>query len=258
MAKFKKYILIFITAVISIFILLVFILINFPYDSFVNKFRAYLKNEYSVELIVDGIRYRFPLKLELSNVDLYKENNVFKFNIESILLKFSPFSFPKGKTFQAECNGINLNSSYIDLSKSELSLKLKIRLLKLLKSDYSKTLESINVDISKTKIEKVVYSGFEFKSFNIDKVDFFICDSGESFNIERGIILSDIFTANATGKMTYSNDLNLSIKLKLSNEFYRRYTDLKELIDNISDNGTITIKISGNIEKPKFKIERAK
>jgi len=250
----KKFALIFISSIISIFILLVFILINFPYDSLLKRFNSYLKSEYSLELKTHEIKYRFPLKFTLEDVNISRRDNSLKCKIDNAGLKLTPLSFSKGENFNLECNTINVNSSYVDLSRSKLLLQSNLNFLKLLNNDYNKAFHSLKIFIANTEVDKFSYSGLEFKSFNIGKFDLSVGNSGNAFDIERGIINSDLFSANVSGKITYLNALEVSLGIKLSNEFYKRYADLKDMIDNVADNGTIKIDISGNIKRPRFNI----
>ena len=133
-------------------------------------------------------------------------------------------------------------------------MRIELNFLNLLYSDYDKVFDSLKIFIANTEIDKFSYSGLEFKSFNIGKLNLSIENSGNAFNIKRGIITSDLFSANMSGKITYLNALELSLGIKLNNEFYKRYADLKDMIDNVADNGTIKIDISGNIKEPRFNI----
>ena len=97
MGKLKKVSIIIAVVVVSVLLLTVFILFNFPYGSVVKRMDNYLLNNYSVRLSVLDVRYRFPLKFLLDDVNLISTDGSLEVDVDYVTVYLKLLNFSKIK-----------------------------------------------------------------------------------------------------------------------------------------------------------------
>jgi len=252
MSNLRKISIIIAASIVSILLLIVFILFNFPYNSVIKRIDFYLSNNYSTSLTVQNIRYRFPVKFLLEDMRLVQDEGPFAVHIERVLVKLQFFNFSKIKIAEIAGTGVDVNTDPVELSIAKISVLSGFRLSYLIREGNPDAVDFINLRTGGLKIDRLFLSGFEFSSFKIPLVDFSLINTNGEFIVEKGLIKSDLFNSEVSGGFNFEL-IDGKIVLTLSNEFYKQYSHLKNIVDSISDNGVLTVTIKGSMKKPAVK-----
>lgn len=258
MGKLKRIGLIIFVSFVSLYILFIFILINFPYKSLVKRFDFYLEQNYSVKFSIEEVHYRFPFKFLLKDVKLTGSKSPFSVEIGEIGIRINPLTSQRSDTLALKGEHLKLKSDYLQISKGNLTILSRLRIGKLLGDGLEKAIILFSLFLDDVEVDKFIYSGLEFSSFQVSKANITIRNTEQKFVIQRGLFTSDLLTAEATGGFDL-NSVDISSSLKLSREFYKKYIHLKGIIDSVSDgNDNVRIRIKGDILKPEIILESKK
>ncbi len=253
MRKFQKIIIIIIISILSVYLLFVFILFNFPYQSLVNRLDNYLQTHYEASLTVDNVIYRYPLKLQFENLRIVHENNFFIISAQSLFIRYRIFSFSRMKSFEMSGNGIDVKSDFFTMSEASLNLMSRIRLLRLVRGIDGDNIDSVRLIVGGANVERVLFSGFEFNALRLKQIQFFLKGSGEEFAIERGILSVDVLTSEITGTIGF-DAMDITVNAQLTDDFFRKYGNLRSIVNSVFDDGKLQIKLEGSIGNPRFRI----
>jgi hypothetical protein len=157
------------------------------------------------------------------------------------------------KSFEMSGNGIDVESDFFTMSEASLNLISKIRLLRLVRGIEGDNIESVQLIMGGADVERVLFSGFEFNSLRLKQIQFFLKGSGEGFAIERGILSADVLTSEITGTIGFTA-LNITVNVALTDDFFRKYGNLRSIVNSVFDDGKLQIKLEGSIGNPRFRI----
>lgn len=249
MSKLKKISLIIIVSIISLVLLIVFVLINFPYNSIIKRIDFYLARKYSSNLAVLNIRYRFPTKLFMDDVRFSREDGVLEVRIDRVIINLKLLNFSRAKRVEILGTGLDIKSEYLELSKGKFTLVSGLLLPYIRGEMRPEALRFLRLRTEALRIERIYVSGFEFTSIKVPIIDIALKNEGEKFVVERGTVKSDLFSSEISGGFNFEM-IDGKISLTPSNEFYRKYSNLKSIIDSVSHSGVLTVTIKGSIQRP--------
>jgi hypothetical protein len=213
----------------------------------------YLQTHYGASLTVDNVIYRYPLKLQFENFRIVLENNFFVITAQSLFLRYRILSFSKMKAFEMSGNGIDVKSDFFSMSEASLNLMSRIRLFRLMRGIEDSNIDSVQLIVGGADVERVMFSGFEFNSLRLKQIQFFLKGSGEGFAIERGILSADVLTSEISGTIGFTQ-LDITVNVALTDDFFRKYSNLRSIVNSVFDDGRLQIKLEGSIGNPRFRI----
>jgi len=253
MEKVKKIGLIAVISLFSVFLLVVFVMVNFPYEAVIRRIDNTLARRQGASLTTADARYRFPFTLLLDDIRYRKDDGTLDIQIDRLAILLRLLSFSRAKTLQIDGSGLDVKSDSIDLSKVHFTLSSSL-LLPLLREEFRPdAIRSLSFRTEGMRIDRVFISGFEFTSFKVPVVDIVLRNEENDFLIERGLIKSNLFSSEMSGSFGLEK-VDGKIILSLTGEFYRQYSNLKTLVDSITDNGKLTLTIRGSTNRPDVKI----
>jgi len=253
MKKLKKILIIIVITIASIYLLAIFILFNFPFDSLVSRMDHYLQKEYDTSLEVENIKYRLPLKLYLEGVKLVRGKEFFFITLDTLSIRLRLFNFLKYKTIEIIGNGMGVRSEFFEASNAFINLLSEMNISQLLRRRWENSIKSVHFMVRGVDIERVFISGFEFASLKLKQIQISLKEENGEFRVERGMLNADIATSEITGKLGFES-MDLMVTVRLTDGFYNRYNDLRGIVDSVFENGTMKISIKGKTEKPQVKI----
>jgi hypothetical protein len=246
----KKILVTVIIVLFSVFLLCIFVLYNFPYDSVISRIDTNLRSNYSVDLSVSNVRYRFPFKLIFEDVRLVGEGIPTSISMRVVTIR------PRliGKNVVVTGQGLRMNSEEFEVKGASFSIASRLRLMKLRKEVSLASVESLDIRIDNARMERVHLSGFEFSSFTIATALLSLKKRGEQLGIEQGFCKSDLFSSEISG-FYGSREMDITVTLRLTDRFFERYANLTGLVESLTDNETIRFSIKGDTQRPTLKIE---
>ncbi len=255
MSKLKKINLIVVISIVSVILLFIFVLYNFPYEAVIKRADLYLTEHYSTSLKVQNVRYRYPLKLLLENVRLTREDGSLTVHIDNLLIRLRILNFSKSKSAEMSGRGIYLKSAFMDMSDAEVSIVAGFDLSQLRKEQNANAVDYFDLKMEGAAVDRVFLTGFEFSEFKIPVADVYIVNRDNNFVFERGSVKSDLFTSEISGELNLQS-INSMLTIKFTNTFYQQYANLKPIVDSFADNGVIEFVIRGSLQKPQISIIR--
>jgi type II secretion system protein N len=261
MEKVKKIGFIALSGIVSIVLLFFFTLHNFPYGAVVKRLDAGLAREYGANLSVGRVKHRYPLKVTLTDFQVEKRDGTFSLEASDLDVRLRLLSFSPRKKLELSGRGIRVKTGYLHTSKSSFQLLSKLRLSALRKKDETGTSESpgalpidyLSLSAQGTEVEKMYLSGFEFSSFKVPVVELMLQNENGFLNVKRGSIKSDLFGSEIAGRLNLSG-VDIAVAVKMSAEFFRRYSDLTGIFNQIGKDGSLKISIQGSTERPIVRI----
>jgi hypothetical protein len=157
--------------------------------------------------------------------------------------------------------GVQVKSGYVVSSKSRVSLLSTVRLparrtkrsQKPVPGPAPLPLDYLSLTVQGTEVEQVSIAGFEFTSFKVPVIELVLQNADRNLEVKRGNVKSDLFTSEISGAMD-AEIVDLSIVIRMSAEFFKRYATLSGFFDQIGKDGTIRMRIQGNTRSPVVKI----
>jgi len=248
-------------SVLSAALLLFFVLLNFPYGAAVKRLDLFLAKEHGTNLSVGRIRYRYPFHLVLGDLRLSRKDGSFSVKVDDLNVRVHLLSFRGSKKVEIGGGGVQVKSGYVVSSKSRVSLLSRVRLptrrakraQKPVPGPASLPLDYLSLTVQGTEIERVSIAGFEFTSFKVPVIELVLQNVDRSLEVKRGNVKSDLFTSEISGAMD-AEIVDLSIVIRMSAEFFKRYAALSGFFDQIGKDGTIRMRIQGKTRSPAVKI----
>jgi len=251
MSKIKKIGIICAAVIVSIVLLFFFILYNFPYGAVMKRLDLYLSRNYSMDISVMKIRYRFPMSFVLEEVMITDEDELMALSIDHSVLYVKKFLFSKVKTVGLSCTGIRFQNRNVDISRALVTAECGVRLKDLRREFDPQALVWFDLKTEAVLVERLFLAGFEFTSFKITVADLSLTNAGEQYSVERGVIKSELFSSEITGDFGLQ-EVDGTITLTLHNEFFRKYAQLKGVVDSVARDGVLTITLKGSIRNPRI------
>jgi hypothetical protein len=255
MVNVKKISAIVAISIASLILLFIFVLYNFPYESFVKRLDVYLTNGYGTNFTVDTVKFRVPFKLVLSDIRLSKEDGSFTFSLDSVVLRFRLFNVRKRRSVQIFGNGTVARSEALEFTKARITVVSGLSYSRLMKGLIEDAIDYVSIVVEGTEVNKLLVAGFEFSSFKIPRVDILLRKQDDFFVFERGNISSNMFVSELSGKLNLTT-VDGSIVLNLQNEFFQRNMHLKGIVDSVAQDGTLNLLVKGSLSKPSIKLSR--
>jgi len=256
MGKLKKIGLIALISLMSLFFLTVFVLINFPYDSIIERIDHNIARKQGAHLTVHEVRYRFPLRFFLDEIRISRDDGSFDIQIDRMIMRLRLLAFSRWKTIQIEGFGLEVKSDIVELSKGRFMLVSRL-LLPLRETEFRpEMLRALSLKSEGLNIDRVFISGFEFTSLKVPLVDISLIHEEENgFVVERGLIRSNFFQSEISGRFDFQQ-IDGQVTLSLTAEFFRTYSNLKAFVDSVADNGVLTLTVRGSTLRPVVQLTR--
>jgi len=263
---------------------MIFFLIKFPFDIFVDNFLSSIEKEYNLEISVRESGYSFPIGIQMTQINVQdNKDNFINYNIDNIKIKyplFSLFFLKKEFAFEADAfdgtiygliasdtdaiylnintsNEIDLQKTLPEITKNGLSLTglTKINIEGIISGNGIKTFSgSGKVEISSGQIRNVS------PLLEIIPVEKAILEfeSSRGRNAIKNIkIEGDGVIIKGQGTIKIGKTFNdTTLKLKLFGE-YEPSTKTGKTISLLGIKGkkNVPIEFSGPLSKPTLKIE---
>jgi hypothetical protein len=246
----KKILITVFIVLLSLFLLCIFVLYNFPYDSVISRIDTSFRNAYSIDLSVSNVRYRFPFKLIFEDVRLIGEGIPTTISMRVITLRPGLI----GENVVVTGQGLRMNSEEIEIKGGSFTISSKLKLMKLRSEISPDSIESLNIKIDNAKMERIHLAGFEFSSFTIAMALLSLNKNDEQLRVEQGFVKSELFTSEISG-FYGSRDMDILVTLRLTDRFYEIYPNLTGLVESITEDETIRFSIKGETQRPILNIE---
>jgi hypothetical protein len=253
MTRIRKTFIIVLAALAALYLLMVFILLNFPYHTLVSRVDGYLRSQYNTGFTAEEIAYRYPFTLRLKNVRVVHENSSSVLGVDNLSLKYRMLSFAKFKTFELSGNGISFQNQFAGVSEASVSLIVKLRLLRLMRGTEGNHISSVQFVAGGADVNRVLISGFEFSDIRLKGVQLFINSNGDDFSIERGVFSADILRADFSGDIGFDS-VDITIQTSLTEEFYVKYQSLRSAVETVFRDGSLNMKLEGDIKNPRLRM----
>jgi hypothetical protein len=254
MNKVVKTLLIVITVIVSLQLLCVFVLYNFPYDALVNRIDTELRS-FGITFSAGDVRYGFPLRFILHDLEVAQKKENVNVTAEDVGVRLRLFSFTKHKTLEIRGTGITVKSSHIDGSGGYFQIAAQFNPIGMLRSNPLHQFEAIIVQVGGMDVARVFFSGFELSDLKLKQVFIELGKAENGFAVKRGFLKSDVVESELTGKLD-EKSLDVTASVSLTKAFYDRFKDLKGLVDSFFKNGKLRMHILGTWESPRVEFNK--
>ena len=255
MTKLKKAVIAVIASLVGLYLLLIFIMLNLPYQVFISRADHVLRSQYGVTLAVGQVSYRYPFRLYMREVRIMQEDDGFVMDFDDLLLRIRFISFAGQKSLEIRGNGLAFQSQWIDITGASVNLAAKIHMLPLIRGVEGNHVSSVQLVTGGADVERVLISGFELSDLRLKQVQLFLSGDNEGFTVERGVLSADVVKSELEGRLGFQN-LDMVLSVVLTDEFYRRFADLRTVIDSFFRDGTLKMNIQGSMANPRASLIR--
>ena len=246
----KKIVIIAVIVIASIGLLGVFILYNFPYDTLTEKAAGVLRAQTGVSLSVGDTRYRFPLKVRLTDVRITGENPALTIEIREAILRFGLF----GENLKLSGSGYLIAGDSVEVKGSDFNFEAEAPLLHLREGSVLSAVEAASLVVHRARVERLFITGFEFSSFVVSEVLMSAEKKEGSLVFRQGAVKSELFTVSITGSIS-DNRVDVRTTITPTEKFFRNYSNLGGMLASFSDDGTLRFAIQGDIRRPSVVLE---
>jgi hypothetical protein len=253
MEKLKRILLIIFGSLAGLYLLLIFILINFPYQALIGRLDQNLRSHSGVGISVERAAYRYPLKLDLRAVQVVQERRHLVVGIEDLSVRMRFFTPTRFKAIEMRGTGIEIRSEWIELSRGSASFEAKLKPLPLIRGKEGNHIHSVQFIAGGADVQQVRVSGFEFPDLRLRQVQIFLRGQEAGFTVERGLLTADVVRTELEGSLGL-RDLDLLIRVALTDEFYRKFGNLRQVVDAVFRNGSLQVRLEGTPQNPRFRI----
>jgi hypothetical protein len=253
MAKLKRILLIIFGSLAGLYLFIIFILISFPYEALIERLDQTLRTTHGLGISVERVAYRYPMKLNLQAVQVVQEGRLLVVSIDDLSVRFGLFTPAKFKSVEMRGTGIEIRSEWIELSKGSASLEAKLRPLPLIRGKEGNHIQSVQFIAGSADVQRVRVSGFEFPDLRLRQVQIFLRGQGEGFTVERGLLAADVMRAELEGSLGLRS-LDLLVRVALTDDFYRKFGNLRQIVDAVFRNGSLQVRLAGTLQDPQFRI----
>jgi len=255
MTELKKILIAVLGTLAGLYLLSVFILFNLPYHALISRLDQTLQSQYGTSLTVGQVLYRYPFRMHMSDVRVVHERETFVMSLDDLYLRLKLVSFSNQKSFELSGSGIGFRSQWVDISGASFNLIARIRLFPLLRGMEGNHVTSLQFVTGGADVDRVLISGFELNGLRLKQVQLFLDGDDEGFSVERGILSADVVKSELEGRIGFQN-LDLVLRVILTEDFYRKYSDLRSIVDSFFRDGTLQIKLQGSIDRPRASVIR--
>ena len=246
----KKIVLTVAIVLVSILLLCVFVLYNFPYESLAERVDGVLRDRTGVSFSVGETRYIFPLKLRLADVRVRKDDPPFHVEIGEVLLRLRL----RKENVEVSGSGFQVKSSNADVRGSYFRLSSGVRLFRLREGFNPSHIDSATFRTDRARVERAIVSGFEFSSFVVSEVFLSLKREEQNLTFEQGFIKSELFTSQITG--TFSSEaVDIDVVVKPTEKFLRNYSNLRGMLASFFEDEILRLSITGDSRRPAVSIE---
>ncbi len=253
MNKVVKTVLIIVTVIVSFYLLCIFILYNFPYNTLVNRIDTELRKRYGISFGTGEVRYGYPFRIILRDIEITQRKEHFTIAADDVTIRMRLLNFRKYKTIEIHGAGIAVRNNFIDASGGFVQLNSSVNLKGLVRSRAVDNVQTILLRAGGMDIKRVTFSGFEFSDLKLQQV-LVELEAGENeFSVRRGLLKADVVQSELTGKLDERGP-DVIVSVSLTGAFYDRFGDLKGLVDSFFKNGKLRIQIQGGWKSPRVKI----
>jgi hypothetical protein len=253
MDKLKKILLIVFGALAGLYLFFIFLLISFPYEALIERIDQNLRTHNGVGISVERVAYRYPLKLDLQAVQVVQEGRLLVVGIEDLSVRVGLLTPAKFKPVEMRGTGIEIRSEWIELVKGSASFEAKLRPLPLIRGKEGNHIQSLQFVAGGADVKRVLVSGFEFPDLRLRQVQVLLRGQGEGFAVERGLLTADVMRAELEGSLGLRG-LDLLIRVALTDDFYRKFGNLRQIVDAVFRNGSLQIRLEGTTQNPRVRI----
>ncbi len=249
MSRIIKVISIVVICITSLYLLWVFTLLNFPYQSAILRLGNLLRERYDMSLLVGTITYRYPLKLYLEDVRVLYGKGSLMLKFDDVFLRLRLLPFSRLCSIELSGDGVGVKSEYVNLSGAFMNLESEVRIGPLIRGKEGNHVDSLQFLMGGADIERVMLSGFEFSSVHLKQSLIDLRSDGNSFVVEKGAVNTNVMRSEITGRVDFE-ELDLTVLIALTDEFYRKYPQMKGIVDSVFSSGTLRLSIAGSAKNP--------
>jgi hypothetical protein len=253
MANLRKILIIIFSSLAGLYLLVVFVLVSFPYHALVARLDQYLRSSYNTGIGVERISYRYPFKLYLSDARVVHEGSSFVLSFDELIVRARFFVPRRMKTLELRGSGIEVRSQMISLTGGSANLEAKFRPLPLLRGVPGNHVASVQFLAGGADVGRVLVAGFEFKDLRLKQAQVFLQGSEEGFTVERGLLSADVVRTELEGNLGMQS-MDLLIRVILTDEFNRKFSDLRSIVNTVFRNGTLQVRLQGTVQNPRFRV----
>ncbi len=248
--KAKKVILIIFTALAALYLLFIFTLVNFPFEPLLARIDGNLRESHGTGLDAGSVRYRYPLSLHLRDVRIERDEMVL--TADELFIKIRLLNFGRRRTVELSAENIGARSALADASGIRMNAAAGLHLFRMMRGSVP-AVEYVRVVLSGGEIERVLLAGFELSSMTLDTLQLFLEGDEKGFEVQRGILKADVARVELDGRAD-PDGLDLKMAVVLTDLFYRKFGELKTIVDSAFEDGKLTLEIKGTIDKPQTRI----
>jgi hypothetical protein len=248
----KKIALIVVVVIVSIVLLGVFILYNFPYDTLTERVAGVIRSQTGFSLSVGDTRYRFPLKVRLTDVRITGENPALTIEIREAIFRLGLF----GENLSLSGNGYLIASDSVEVKGSDFNFEAEAPLRHLRGGGVLSAVDTASLAVHRARVERLFITGLEFSSFMVSEVLMTAEKKEGSLVFRQGSVKSELFTVRITGSIS-DNRMDVRTAITPTEKFFRNYSNLGEMLASFSDDGTLRFAIQGDFRNPTVTLENA-
>jgi hypothetical protein len=246
----KKTVLIAVIVIGSILLLGIFILYNFPYGTLTERAAGVLRSKTGVSLSIGGTRYRFPLKVILTDVHLTGENHALAIEIREATVRIGLF----GENLGIVGSGYHIAGDHIEVKGSDFKCSAAVPLRGLKGKTSFQAVKAASLEIHRARVERLFITGFEFSSFVVSELLLSAEKKEGSLIFRQGSVKSELFTVNISGSIS-ENSMDVRTAITPTEKFFRNYSNLGGMLSSFSDKKTLNFAIQGDLKSPTVTLE---
>lgn len=246
----KKTVIITVIVIAAILLLGVFILYNFPYDTLTERIAGVVRDGTGVSMSVGDTRYRFPLKVGLTDVRFTGDNPAFTIEIREATVCIGLF----GENLKVYGNGYRIAGDSVAAVGSDFNFAADVPLMRRTEGNVLSAVNTVAFVIHRARVERLFITGLEFSSFGVSEVRISAENEEGSLVIRQGAVKSELFIVNISGSIS-ENRVDVRTAITPTEKFYRNYSNLGGMLASFSDDETLRFAIQGDIRRPSVVLE---
>ena len=246
----KKIVLTVAIVLVSLLLLIVFVLYNFPYETVAERFDGVLSERMGVSFSVAQTRYVFPLTLRLREVRIGRDDPLFHTEVGEVTLRFRL----RKENVEISGSGFTVKSINADVRGSGFTLSAAVRLSRLSEGFNLSHINSATFGADRARVERASVSGFEFSSFVVSEALFSVKRQDQNLVFQQGFIKSELFTSQMTGAFSRKT-VDIDVVVKPTDKFFRNYSNLRGLLASFFEDEILRFSITGDARRPAVSIK---
>ncbi|MFW6181620.1 MAG: hypothetical protein ACOC8N_07715 [Spirochaetota bacterium] len=253
MKPVRKALLITAASALGVYLFVLFVLVTFPYHALVSRIDAGLRSTAGAGFSAQQVSFRYPLTLELREVSVFLRGGA-AVTAERMALRLRPRVFAPQRELEMQAWGVGVRSDAAVLSGMDATIGSKARLLPLLRGGFPEAVHSLQVTLGSADIDRVTLGGLEFTALALHRARVGLEAQEGWFVLREGEVTGDVVTARLGGRMS-TRRMEVDVIVWLTEEFYRRYRDLRGLAESLFTGGTLEITLRGAPARPEAGIK---